>query len=87
MKLANAQAVRRQINKKQIHILLQIYEAERTEELASYQIDKTEVQPQEGWYEQDPLEIMHHIRLCAENAIDQLTELGKHYTFYTLYHQ
>lgn len=53
-----------------------IYEAERSEELVSYQQDKTEVQPQEGWYEQDPLEIMHHIKLCAENAIDQLTELG-----------
>lgn len=56
---------------------MQIYEAERSEELVSYQQDKTEVQPQEGWYEQDPLEIMHHIKLCAENAIDQLTELGK----------
>ncbi|CAH0598674.1 unnamed protein product [Chrysodeixis includens] len=53
-----------------------IYEAERSEELVSYQMDKTEVQPQEGWSEQDPLEIMHHIKLCAENAIDQLVELG-----------
>lgn len=53
-----------------------IYEAECSEELASYQMDKTEVQPHEGWSEQDPYEIMHHIKLCAENAIDQLTELG-----------
>lgn len=43
----------------------------------SYQLDKTEVQPQEGWSEQDPLEIIHHIRICAENAIDQLLEHGK----------
>ncbi|XP_047037990.1 glycerol kinase-like isoform X4 [Helicoverpa zea] len=53
-----------------------IYEAERSDELVAYQMDKTEVQPHEGWMEQDPLEIMHHIKLCAENAIDQLTELG-----------
>ncbi|CAH0403748.1 unnamed protein product [Chilo suppressalis] len=53
-----------------------IYEAERSEELAAYQLDKTEVQPQEGWWEQDPHEILHHIRMCAEQAIGQLTELG-----------
>lgn len=53
-----------------------IYEAGRSEELVAYQMDKTEVQPHEGWSEQDPLEIIHHIKLCAENAIDQLVELG-----------
>ncbi|XP_068624576.1 glycerol kinase 3 isoform X2 [Battus philenor] len=53
-----------------------IYEAERSEELAAYQLDKTEVQPQEGWYEQDPMEIINHIRICSENSIEQLTELG-----------
>ncbi|XP_034837500.1 glycerol kinase 3-like isoform X3 [Maniola hyperantus] len=53
-----------------------IYEAERSEELAAYQLDKTELQPQEGWYEQDPKEIIHHIKTCAENAVGQLTELG-----------
>ncbi|KPJ05886.1 putative glycerol kinase [Papilio xuthus] len=54
-----------------------IFEAERSEELTAYQIDKTEVQPQEGWYEQDPMEILNHIKTCADNAIGQLTELGK----------
>ncbi|CAH2243737.1 jg7113 [Pararge aegeria aegeria] len=54
-----------------------IYEAERSEELAAYQLDKTEAQPQEGWYEQDPKEIIHHVKACADNAIEQLTELGK----------
>ncbi|XP_039761729.1 glycerol kinase isoform X2 [Pararge aegeria] len=53
-----------------------IYEAERSEELAAYQLDKTEAQPQEGWYEQDPKEIIHHVKACADNAIEQLTELG-----------
>ncbi|XP_022125975.2 glycerol kinase isoform X2 [Pieris rapae] len=53
-----------------------IYEAEQSEELVAHQLDKTELQPQEGWYEQDPLEILHHIRECAENAIDQLIEIG-----------
>ncbi|KAL0859848.1 hypothetical protein ABMA27_010188 [Loxostege sticticalis] len=53
-----------------------IYEAERADELTSYQLDKTEVQPQEGWSEQDPLEIIHHIKKCAEKAIEQLKELG-----------
>lgn len=53
-----------------------IYEAERSEELVSYQLDKIEVQPQEGWYEQDPMEIIHHVKICAEKAIEQLTEFG-----------
>ncbi|XP_050680215.1 glycerol kinase-like isoform X2 [Leptidea sinapis] len=53
-----------------------IFEAESSEELAAHQVDKTELQPQEGWYEQDPMEIVTNIRLCADNAIDQLTELG-----------
>ncbi|KAM3968652.1 glycerol kinase 2 isoform 2-T2 [Aphomia sociella] len=53
-----------------------IYEAERSEELVAHQLDKAEVQPQEGWWEQDPMEIIHHIRVCAENAIGKLTELG-----------
>ena len=55
----------------------QVYEAGRSDELVAYQMDKTEIQPHEGWCEQDPLEIMHHIKLCAENACDQLVELGK----------
>ncbi|KAL4707071.1 hypothetical protein ACJJTC_011397 [Scirpophaga incertulas] len=53
-----------------------IYEAERSDELAAYQLDKTEVQPQEGWWEQDPLEIIDHIKICSEQAIAQLSELG-----------
>ncbi|XP_028168088.1 glycerol kinase isoform X3 [Ostrinia furnacalis] len=52
-----------------------VYEAERADELTSYQLDKTEVQPQEGWSEQDPIEILHHIKECAEKTIEQLTEL------------
>ncbi|KAH9635658.1 hypothetical protein HF086_001449 [Spodoptera exigua] len=40
-----------------------IYEAGRSDELVAYQMDKTEVQPHEGWSEQDPLEIIHHIKL------------------------
>ncbi|KOB71154.1 putative glycerol kinase 3 [Operophtera brumata] len=56
-----------------------IYEAERTEELASYQIDKTEVQPKEGWYEQDPLEIMHHIRLTVDSILAKVPDRNKNY--------
>ncbi|VVC99349.1 unnamed protein product [Leptidea sinapis] len=41
-----------------------IFEAESSEELAAHQVDKTELQPQEGWYEQDPMEIVTNIRLC-----------------------
>ncbi|XP_049882167.1 glycerol kinase isoform X2 [Pectinophora gossypiella] len=53
-----------------------IFEAERSEELTSHQLDKSEIQPQEGWSEQDPMEIINHIRTCAENAVGKLTELG-----------
>ncbi|XP_060808028.1 glycerol kinase isoform X2 [Amyelois transitella] len=53
-----------------------IYEAENSAELASHNLDKTEVTPQEGWCEQDPNEIIHNIRICAETAIAKLPELG-----------
>ncbi|XP_026324495.1 glycerol kinase isoform X1 [Hyposmocoma kahamanoa] len=53
-----------------------IFEAESSEELVAYQLDKTEIQPQEGWYEQDPKEIMQNINKCAENALEELSELG-----------
>ncbi|GBP75324.1 Glycerol kinase 3 [Eumeta japonica] len=53
-----------------------IYEAERSEELVAHQLDKTIVEPQEGWYEQDPIEILHHINTCAEKALEDLVELG-----------
>ncbi|KAI5643475.1 glycerol kinase [Phthorimaea operculella] len=57
-----------------------LYEAERSEELVAYQLDKTEVQPQEGWYEQNPMEIINHIKSCAEHAIGLLSESEKGYT-------
>ncbi|XP_053620582.1 glycerol kinase 3-like isoform X2 [Plodia interpunctella] len=53
-----------------------IYEAENSAELATHHLDKQEVFPQEGWCEQDPLEIIHNIRVCAETAIAKLPELG-----------
>ncbi|CAG9572900.1 unnamed protein product [Danaus chrysippus] len=53
-----------------------LYEAESSEELASHQLNKVEVQPQEGWNEQNPCEILEHIKVCSENAIAQLNDLG-----------
>ncbi|XP_048488161.1 glycerol kinase [Plutella xylostella] len=53
-----------------------IYEAERSEELVSAQLDKTESTPQEGWAEQPPLQIMQHVAATALQAVQQLQDKG-----------
>lgn len=53
-----------------------LFEAENSDEIVSHQIDKTIGHPHEGWSEQDPLEILHHIRECAEIALEKIAVLG-----------
>ncbi|CAG9116307.1 unnamed protein product [Plutella xylostella] len=57
-----------------------IYEAERSEELVSAQLDKTESTPQEGWAEQPPLQIMQHVAATARQAVQQLQDKGEIHT-------
>ncbi|CAG9811996.1 unnamed protein product [Chironomus riparius] len=55
-----------------------IFRAESTEIIASHQKSVTNIFPCEGWYEQDPMEIINVVRDCIEKAVEQLIELGGH---------
>lgn len=54
---------------------LQVFSSSTKEEVASYQIDVSFSSPQEGWAEQDPLEILSAVRLCVGNGIKNLLQL------------
>lgn len=57
-------------------ITLQIYKIPEFEEVASYQKEVVQITPKEGWVEQDPVEILETVRLCAKQACDKLSALG-----------
>lgn len=53
-----------------------IYTTPDFKEIAAHRVELSVISPQDGWYEQDPLEMMASINKCAEEAIKQLPELG-----------
>ncbi|XP_030380246.1 glycerol kinase [Scaptodrosophila lebanonensis] len=57
-------------------IAFSIYTTPDFKEIAAHRVELTAITPQDGWYEQDPLEIMASINVCADEAIKQLSEHG-----------
>lgn len=55
---------------------LQIYKIPEFEEIASHRMEVKVITPKEGWVEQDPVEILETVRLCAKAACEKLTALG-----------
>lgn len=55
---------------------LQIYKAPDLEELCSHSVEIPQINPQEGWIEQDPLDIVNTVLLCAQEACKKLDDLG-----------
>jgi glycerol kinase len=47
------------------------------EEICSYDLEITQITPREGWVEQNPVEILEAVRLCATEACVKLVALGK----------
>lgn len=46
------------------------------EELCKHQIEIKQLCPKEGWFEQDPIEILNAVLECATEACKKLEELG-----------
>lgn len=53
---------------------LQVFSARTSEVIVSHQIATTSKFPQEGWVEQDPLEILNAVKTCIEKCIQGLQE-------------
>ncbi|KAF7270932.1 hypothetical protein GWI33_016141 [Rhynchophorus ferrugineus] len=53
-----------------------LFRAGTSEIVTSYQQPLTQIFPQEGWVEQDPMEILDAVNICIEKTIDQLISLG-----------
>lgn len=53
-----------------------LFKAGTTEIVASHQQELSSKFPQEGWVEQDPVEILQVVNVCIENTIDKLISLG-----------
>lgn len=54
----------------------QIYKTPELEELCSHSVDIRQHSPHEGWREQDPLDLINSVLLCAKEACGQLDALG-----------
>lgn len=54
----------------------QVYQTPKFTELCSHKMEIIQITPQDGWCEQNPLEIMTNIRICAEEACKKLEKLG-----------
>lgn len=53
-----------------------IFRAESSEIIASHQKAVTNIFPREGWFEQDPMEILRVVVECIEQAVKKLEDLG-----------
>jgi glycerol kinase len=55
---------------------LQVYKAEDTREIFSYSVQITQICPQEGWLEHNPLEILQAVRKCIGCGVENLEKLN-----------
>ncbi|ERL90389.1 glycerol kinase [Dendroctonus ponderosae] len=53
-----------------------LFKAGTTEVVASHQQSLSQICPQEGWVEQDPMEILSVVNTCIEKTIDKLISIG-----------
>lgn len=53
-----------------------LFRAETAEVVCSHQKELSQKCPQEGWVEQDPMEILNVVRECIEGSVEKLISLG-----------
>lgn len=53
-----------------------LFRAETAEVVCQHQEELSQKYPQEGWVEQDPLEILSVVNTCIEKSVEQLIALG-----------
>lgn len=53
-----------------------IFRAETAEVVCFHQMNISSRYPQEGWVEQDPMEMLDIVRECIDKALDKLIQLG-----------
>ncbi|XP_044268892.1 glycerol kinase [Tribolium madens] len=53
-----------------------LFKAGTAQVVASHQKELSQIYPQEGWVEQDPMEILDVVKVCIETTIDKLIALG-----------
>lgn len=51
-----------------------VFRSQHTQEIAEYAVDIAPHTPQEGWFEEDPLEILVAVEECIKNV---LSSVGK----------
>ncbi|XP_066993555.2 glycerol kinase 3 [Anabrus simplex] len=53
-----------------------VFSSRTSEVIASHQIETNNIYPQEGWVEQDPMEILNAVQECVEKTTAKLSEKG-----------
>lgn len=53
-----------------------IFKANSSEVVAHHQKELKQHFPQEGWVEQDPIDILEVVKTCMEKAVEKLISLG-----------
>lgn len=53
-----------------------IFKANSSEVVAYHQKELKQHFPQEGWVEQDPMDILEVVKTCIEKAVEKLVSLG-----------
>lgn len=53
-----------------------LFKAETADVVCSFQKPLAQKCPQEGWVEQDPMEIIRVVHECIQGSVDELVKLG-----------
>lgn len=63
-----------------------LFKAETAEVVCSYQKELSQKYPQEGWVEQDPMEILSVVQECIRGSVEKLISLGGAVTVSGIYY-
>lgn len=61
-------------------VVFSIYSTPDFKELTSHKLEINLISPQDGWFEQNPIEILEAIKICANKACEKLDQLGYSHT-------